>query len=137
MAMTSIQIDSKVRNELAAIAEADFGGASLGETVRQLIMEHHFSQIRQRYEELRADPEEWASYQAEAQLTDNIAGEGLPNAREEYPEYNQLARREGGASKVFAIMRMRSALLRSMRPTSNAIIRLHQELRTTLPSAKR
>jgi hypothetical protein len=98
MAMTSIQIDSKVRNELAAIAEADFGGASLGETVRQLIMEHHFSQIRQRYEELRADPEEWASYQAEAQLTDNIAGEGLPNAREEYPEYNQLARREGGAS---------------------------------------
>jgi hypothetical protein len=89
MAMAAMQIDSKVRDELAAIAEADFGGASLGETVRQLIMEHHFSLIRQRYEELRADPEEWASYQAEAQLTDNIAGEGLPNAREEYPEYNQ------------------------------------------------
>jgi len=39
-----------------------------------------------RYEELRADPDEWASYQAEARLTDNAAGDGLPNARAEYPE---------------------------------------------------
>jgi hypothetical protein len=54
---------------------------SLGEAVRQLIMEHHFAKINQRYEELRSDPEEWASYQAELRLTDNVAGEGLPDAR--------------------------------------------------------
>ena len=41
-----------------------------------------------RYEELRADPAEWASYRAEARLTDNAAGDGLPSAREEYPEHN-------------------------------------------------
>lgn len=89
MGMTSMQIDSKVRDELAAIAEAEFNGVSLGETVRRLVKEHKFRKINRRYEELRADPEEWASYQAEARLTDNVAGDGLPSAAEEYPEYNQ------------------------------------------------
>jgi hypothetical protein len=89
MAMTSMQIDSKVRDELARVAEGDLGGVSLGEAVRQLIMEHHVAHINRRYEELRADPEEWASYATEARLTDGIAGEALPDAREEYPEYNQ------------------------------------------------
>lgn len=88
MAMTTMQIDSKVRDQLAAVAEANLGGVSLGEAVRQLIKEYKFARIMQRYEELRADPEEWASYQAEAKLTDNVAGECLPDAREEYPEYN-------------------------------------------------
>jgi hypothetical protein len=88
MAMTSMQIDSKVRDELAKVAEEDLGGVSLGEAVRQLVMEHHFARINQRYDEIRADPEEWASYQAELRLTDNVAGEGLPDARDEYPEYN-------------------------------------------------
>lgn len=87
--MTSMQIDSKVRDELAKVAEEDLGGVSLGEAVRQLIMEHHIAHINQRYEELRADPAEWASYMAEAQLTDNIAGETLPGAGDEYPEHNQ------------------------------------------------
>jgi hypothetical protein len=88
MAMTTMQIDSKVRDELAEVAEADFGGVPLGEAVKQLMMEHHISHIMRRYEELRANPEEWASYQAETRLTDNVAGEGLPDAREEYPEDN-------------------------------------------------
>jgi hypothetical protein len=89
MAMTSMQIDSKVRDELAKIAETDFEGVSLGEAVRRLVMEHHLAMINQRYEELRADPDEWASYMAEARLTDNTASDGLPDAREEYPEYNR------------------------------------------------
>jgi len=86
--MTSMQIDSRVRDELAEVAEADFGGASLGETVRRLLMEHHFAQINARYEELHADPDEWARYQAELRMTDTAAGDGLPDAGEEYPEYN-------------------------------------------------
>jgi hypothetical protein len=89
MAMTSMQIDSKVRDELAKVAGEDLGGVSLGEAVRQLLMEHHITHINRRYEELRADPEEWASYTAEARLTDNVAGETLPAGRDEYPEYNQ------------------------------------------------
>jgi hypothetical protein len=89
MAMTSMQIDSGVRDELGVVAERDFDGASLGEAVKRLVKEHKISRIMQRYEELRADPQEWASYQAEARLTDAVAGDGLPSAREEYPEYNQ------------------------------------------------
>jgi phage protein D len=89
MGMTTMQLEREVRDRLAEISERDFDGVTLGEAVRRLIREHEINQIIQRYEELRADPEEWASYQAEAQLTDNVAGDGLGDAREEYPEYNQ------------------------------------------------
>ena len=86
--MTSMQIDSRVRDELAQLAEADFDGVPLGEAVRRLIMQHHFARINERYEELQADSAEWESYQAELRLTGNATGDGLPDAREEYPEYN-------------------------------------------------
>ncbi|MBM7787979.1 hypothetical protein [Tenggerimyces flavus] len=89
MAPTSMQIDSRLRDDLATIAQRDFDGVTLGEAVRRLVKEHQLHRIVQRYEELRADPEEWASYQAEARLTDNAAGDGLPGAAEEYPEYNR------------------------------------------------
>jgi hypothetical protein len=77
MAMTVVQIDTKVWDELAEVAEADFGGVSPGEALQRLIMEHHFARINERYEELRADPAEWESYQAELRLTDNAASDGL------------------------------------------------------------
>ena len=84
-----MQLDSGLRDELAEIADRDFHGAPLGEAVRRLVREHKINRIMHRYEELRADPQEWASYRAEARLTDNAAGEGLPDAHEEYPEYNR------------------------------------------------
>lgn len=84
-----MQLDSGLRDDLAKIAERDFHGVSLGEAVRRLIKEHKINRIMQRYEELRADPEKWAGYQTEARLADNAAGDGLPDAAEEYPEYNQ------------------------------------------------
>jgi phage protein D len=88
MATTSMQVDSELRDDLATIAERDFQGVSLGEAVRRLVKEHQIHRIMQRYEELRADPEEWASYQAEMRLTDQAAGDGLPDTNEEYPEYH-------------------------------------------------
>ena len=88
MANTTMQLDRELRDELAAIAARDYDGVSLAEALRRLVMEHRFAQIMTRYEQLRADPDEWASYQAELRLTDNVAGEGLSNARDEYPEYN-------------------------------------------------
>lgn len=85
-----MQLDSELRDELATIAERDFNGVPLGEAVRRLIKEHEVNRIMLRYEELRADPEEWASYQAEARLTDQAAGDGLPDAAgDDYPEYGQ------------------------------------------------
>jgi hypothetical protein len=88
MATTSMQLDSGLRDELAAIAERDYHGVPLGEVVRRLVTEHKINRIISGYEKLRADPGEWASYQAEAQLTDKAAGDGLPGAADEYPEYS-------------------------------------------------
>lgn len=84
-----MQLDSGLRDELAEIAEQDFSGAPLGEAVKRLVKEHKINRIMRRYEELRADPDEWASYQAELAEWDSTSGDGLPDAREEYPEYNQ------------------------------------------------
>ncbi|GAB3445494.1 hypothetical protein GCM10027436_34900 [Actinophytocola sediminis] len=84
-----MQLDSKLRDELVTIAERDFDGVALGETVRRLVKEHQINRIMRRYEDLRVDPEEWASYRGEARLTDQVAGDGLPDADAEYPEYSR------------------------------------------------
>lgn len=89
MGKTSMQIDVQLRDELVEIAERDFHGVSLGEAVKRLVREHKINRIMRRYEELRADAEEWASYQAEARLVDSAGGDGLPDADVEYPEYTR------------------------------------------------
>jgi hypothetical protein len=89
MANTSMQIDSGVRDELAELAARDFQGVPLGEVVRQLVREHKINQIVRRYEELRADPDEWASYQSELDEAEGTVGDGLPDAAGEYPESNR------------------------------------------------
>lgn len=98
--MGSVQTSSKIQNELTAFARGKFGGVSPSGTVQHLVQEHKFEQINRRYEELRADPDEWVSYQAEARLTDNVAGDGLPSAEEEYPEYNQRRTATGAVADL-------------------------------------
>lgn len=83
-----MQLDTGLRDELAEIARHDFAGVPLAEALRRLVKEHRINRIMARYAELRSDPPEWASYRAEAQLSDNAAGDGLPPGRDEYPEYN-------------------------------------------------
>jgi hypothetical protein len=89
MAITTMQLDSELRDDLAEVARTDYHGVPLAEAVRRLLREHRINRIIGRYEELRANPVEWAGYRAEARLTDNAAGDGLPSAREEYPEHNR------------------------------------------------
>jgi hypothetical protein len=88
MATTTMQLDTELRDQLAHIAQRDFGGVTLGEALQRLVTEHRINRIMHRYEQLRADPDEWASYRAETQLADNAAGDGLPSASDEYPEHN-------------------------------------------------
>jgi hypothetical protein len=89
MATTTMQLDTELRDDLAEVARTDYHGVPLAEAVRRLLREHRINRIMARYEELRADPAEWASYHAEARLTDNTAGDGLPAARDEYSEHNR------------------------------------------------
>jgi hypothetical protein len=89
MATTTMQLDSGLRDDLAEVARTDYHGVPLAEAVRRLLREHRINRIVARYEELRADPAAWADYSAEARLTDSVAGDGLPSARDEYPEHNR------------------------------------------------
>lgn len=84
-----MQLDRALRDEIADIAERDFHGASLGEAVQRIVTEYKITRTMRRYEELRADPAEWAEYQSESRQVDTVAGERLPSAAEEYPEYQQ------------------------------------------------
>lgn len=84
-----MQLDTGLRDELAEIAKHDYSGVPLAEALRRLVKEHRVNRIMARYAELQADPQEWTSYRAEATLTDNAAGDGLPSGRDEYPEFNE------------------------------------------------
>ncbi|MGH4015985.1 MAG: hypothetical protein ACRDSL_19100 [Pseudonocardiaceae bacterium] len=89
MATTTVRMDSCTRDRLAALAREDFGGVSQEAALNRLIDEHEMRQVHAAYARLRNDPEHWAGYEQELQLTDNTAADGLGNARDEYPEYNQ------------------------------------------------
>ncbi|MFB9723563.1 hypothetical protein [Planobispora longispora] len=72
--MTTIKISTDLRDRLAGVA-AEYGGATLADTLRRLIDEHEEQAVLAAYDQLRADPAEWASYREESLLTDNAAGD--------------------------------------------------------------
>ncbi|MBO0867601.1 MAG: hypothetical protein J2P15_03465 [Micromonosporaceae bacterium] len=77
MSVTTIKIDSGLRDRLARVASTDYDGATLGEALQRLIAEHEERMVLLAYERLRADEQEWASYRNESRLTDNAAGDWL------------------------------------------------------------
>jgi hypothetical protein len=76
MGMTTIKITTELRDRLGRVA-AGYGGVTLAETLQRLVDEHEEQAVLAAYERLRADDQEWASYRAEARLTDNTAGDWL------------------------------------------------------------
>lgn len=88
MSVTTIRLDARTRDRLAAIARRDYQGASLGAALDQLIDEHEMRQVHAAYARLRNDAAAWAEYQEELRLTDNAVADGLGDAKDEYPEYN-------------------------------------------------
>jgi hypothetical protein len=65
MAATTIKVPGEVRDELARVAREDFDGATLAQTLSALLEEHTRRRILEEYEQLRAQPDEWASYLGE------------------------------------------------------------------------
>lgn len=65
MGMTTIKVHTEERDQLARIAKESYGGATLRETLTELIREHEEREVLQQYERLKNDPEEWASYMEE------------------------------------------------------------------------
>ena len=87
MAMTTIRVETEVRDRLAARAAAH--GRSLGAELRALLDEMMWQGIEAGYRRLAAQPDEMAGYLAEVtEWTSADLGELAATAAEEYPEYN-------------------------------------------------
>jgi len=87
MAMTTIRVETELRDRLAAQAAAN--GRSLGAELRAMMDEMMWQGIEAGYRRLAASREEMAAYQAEAaEWTSTGLGHLASTAAGEYPEYN-------------------------------------------------
>lgn len=92
MASTTIKVDTAVRDRLAGVARArgTTMGALLQEVSQHLANEQHDRDVLAACERIQhEDPEAWAEYLAELAEIDGMGSDGLGDAREEWPEYNQ------------------------------------------------
>jgi hypothetical protein len=88
--MTTIKVDSTVRDRLACVARArgTTMGSLLDSESRRLEAEQRWSEIEAAYQRMqRDDPAEWADYLGE--LAEVTAGEPDTAAEQEWPEFNE------------------------------------------------
>jgi hypothetical protein len=91
MSRTTLSVSTRVRDTFAAVAASRNTTmlALLEEAARRLEREEAMRQVTASYERLsRDDPAAFAEYLAEGQAWDALAGDGLGDARAEFPEYN-------------------------------------------------
>ena len=87
MAITTIRVDTEVRDRLAARARAH--DRSLGAELSAMLDELMWQGVEHGYQRLRGDQAELATYRAEiAEWTGADLGGLATSAAEEYPEYN-------------------------------------------------
>ena len=87
MAITTIRVDTEVRDRLAARARAH--DRSLGAELSAMLDELMWQGVEHGYQRLSADQAELASYRAEtAEWTGADLGGLASSAADEYPEYN-------------------------------------------------
>jgi plasmid stability protein len=87
MAITTIRVDTEVRDRLAARARAH--DRSLGAELSAMLDELMWQGVERGYQRLTADGPEFAAYRAEiAEWTGADLGSLATSAAEEYPEYN-------------------------------------------------
>jgi len=87
MAMTTIRVESEVRDRLAARARAH--GRSLGAELSAMLDDFMWQGIEDGYRRLAANEADFASYRDEtAEWTGTDFGRLAATAAEEYPEYN-------------------------------------------------
>jgi hypothetical protein len=86
MSTTTIKVHSAVRDRLAAVAERDFNGSSLGEAFDRVLTQYETVQ-RQRevldgYARLQADPDAWQDYVNEVEDWAELGAETMRQADE-------------------------------------------------------
>jgi hypothetical protein len=91
MAKTTVSVSTEARDVFAAVAASRDTTmfALLEETARRLEREEAMRQATLDYERLATeDPAGFSEYLAEGRLWDTTSGDGLGDARAEFPEYN-------------------------------------------------
>lgn len=91
MTVTTIKVESEVRDRLAAVARAR--GVTMAALLRDVSSElesrMHWDMIEAAYERLqREDPKGWLEYLAELRAWDSVSSD-LGDAADEWPEYNR------------------------------------------------
>ena len=87
MTTTTIKVDSATRDRLSAVAQQH--GVSQDTALQQLLDEHEMNRVHAAYARLQQeDPEGWQSLLAEQAEWDVVTGDGIGDARDEYPEQN-------------------------------------------------
>ncbi len=94
MSDTTIRLDSAVRDKLRALAEEDH--VTLGDLLARLAEREQYQREMRRANEVmermqREDTDGWRDYMSELRTFDaGAAGDGLGDAADEWPEYNDL-----------------------------------------------
>jgi hypothetical protein len=91
MSRTTLSVSTRVRDTLAAVAASRNTTmlALLEEAARRLEREEAMRQATASYQRLaNENPAAFAEYVAEGQEWDALAGDGLGDARAEFPEHN-------------------------------------------------
>lgn len=91
MTVTTIKVDTTVRDRLASVAHAR--GITMAALLRDVCSElearQEWSIIEASYERLkREDPQAWAEYEGDLRAWDSVTS-GLGDAGPEWPEYNR------------------------------------------------
>jgi hypothetical protein len=76
---TNVRVDEQLHAILRELADEEQRpiGALIADAIETYRTAKFWEQARRDYERLRSDPAEWAAYQAESDLWDVVAGDGL------------------------------------------------------------
>jgi hypothetical protein len=96
MSETTIRVDSRVRDQLRALADEDH--TTLGSLLERLAEREQYQREMRRANEVmraleRERPDAWHDYLDElSAVSEGTAADGLPDADAEWPEYNEGTR---------------------------------------------
>jgi hypothetical protein len=77
MTVTSIKVESDVRDDLARVAADELGGVTLNTALAHLLTEHRKAAVLAAYVRLELDPVAWKHYEGELGEWDGLVGDGL------------------------------------------------------------
>lgn len=91
-ATTTMKVTTELRDRLARLARRHDRslGAELSAIVALAEEREWWQAVEAAAARLQGDQEQWAEYLAEADEWDAVAGDGLPDAVSEWPEFNSV-----------------------------------------------